>query len=591
MLDLLARLLSSDEFMPHGHCYLWQPGIVSLHVISDAIIALAYTTIPFTLLYFVRRRSDLPYRWIFLCFGLFIIACGATHYLEIVTLWRPVYWLSGAVKAITALASLPTAVLLVWLVPRALTLPSPDDLRRTTEALRTSEARFRAAIEAGLDAFFVLEAVRDAEGAVHDFTVVEMNTTGARLIAQPDQAPPRASQRGRFVRHPELVAKHRAVTETRGVIDEETLLHLPGLSPTWFHHQAVPVGDGVAVTLRDISRRKHDEHARLVASMVASSNDAIVAQSMDGIIESWNVGAERLYGYSAEEAIGRARTLVVPPDHADPAVVLLERLTRGERVEGFEAVRRRKDGALIDVSIRLSPIRDDAGAVTGISAIGRDITAAKEAARRLKASLLEKEVLLKEVHHRVKNNLQVISSLLNLEAGRVTNPEATAALRASQSRVRSIAAFHEGVYQAQDLAHVDMTHYLDALLRGLRATYGSAGDGVKMTVDAAGLMLSADLAIPCGLIANELVTNAFKHAWPSGRGRGAIDLALRREDDHLVLRVADDGVGLPSGFDPTSPGTLGLQLVQTLSAQIGGGIRVDSVERGAAFSVTFKASS
>src|SRR4051812_47326224 len=155
MLDFLAPLFSSDEFMPHGHCYLWQPGIVWLHVVSDALIALAYTTIPFTLLYFVRRRRDLPFTWIFLCFGLFIVACGATHYLEIVTLWKPWYWLSGIVKAITALASLPTAVLLVRLIPRALALPSPDDLRRATEALRVSEARFRAAMEAGLDAFFV----------------------------------------------------------------------------------------------------------------------------------------------------------------------------------------------------------------------------------------------------------------------------------------------------------------------------------------------------------------------------------------------------------------------------------------------------
>jgi PAS domain S-box-containing protein len=589
MLDLLARLFSSDEFMPHGHCYLWQPGIVWLHVVSDGIIGLAYTTIPFTLLYFVRRRRSLPFHWMFLCFGVFIIACGATHYLEILTLWKPVYWLSGAVKAITALASLMTALLLVRLMPRALQLPSPDDLRRATEALRMSEARFRAAIEAGLDAFYVMEAVRDSSGAIRDFHVVEMNSTGARLIAQPDKAPPRASQRGRFVKHPELEAKHRTVTETRCLIDEETLLHLPVLGPTWFHHQAVPVGDGVAVTLRDISRRKNDEHARLIASMVASSNDAIMAQTVDGTIESWNLGAERLYGYSAQEAIGRSRTLVVPPDYTDPGEELVERVARGERVEDFEAVRRRKDGTLIDVSIRLSPIRNDAGAVTGVSAIGRDITAAKEADRRIKASLHEKEVLLKEVHHRVKNNLQVISSLLNLEAGRVTSPEAITALRASQSRVRSIAAFHEGVYQIHDLAHVDMARYFADLIRSLGATYGDAGEGVTTRVDAAGVVLSANLAIPCGLMVNELVTNAFKHAFPGGRG--AVTVTLREEAGRFTLRVADDGVGLPASFNMGSLASLGLELVQTLSEQIGGAVHVERGARGASFSVTFNASS
>ena len=269
-------------------------------------------------------------------------------------------------------------------------------------------------------------------------------------------------------------------------------------------------------------------------------------------------------------------------------LALIDRLTRGERIEDVETVRQRKDGALIDVSIRLSPIHDEAGALTGISAIARDITASREADRRLKASLKEKEVLLKEVHHRVKNNLQVISSLLNLEAGRLTNAEAIAAFRKSQARVRSIAAFHEGVYQAADLARVDMARYVGDLLRALRSTYGFVGDGVKVTIEAASVILGADLAIPCGLIASELITNAFKHAFPGGRG--TIDVAFEQRGDELTLRVSDDGVGLPGGFDLASLPSLGLQLVQTLSEQIGGALSVDRRGPGLAFSVTFKAS-
>ena len=253
MLDFLAPLFSSNEFMPHGHCYLWQPGVIWLHVTSDAIIALAYTTIPFTLLYFVRRRRDLPFHWIFRCFGVFVVACGATHYLEILTLWAPWYWLSGGVKAITAVASLLTAVLLVRLVPRALALPSPGDLRQATEALRVSEARFRAAMEAGLDAFFVMEAVRNPDGAILDFSVVEMNAAAASLMAQPDRAPPRASQRGRFGRHPELVAKHRRVIETRTPLDEEIEIDLRGAGRVWFHHQGQPGEDPLVDRLRDAS--------------------------------------------------------------------------------------------------------------------------------------------------------------------------------------------------------------------------------------------------------------------------------------------------------------------------------------------------
>jgi hypothetical protein len=120
-------LFSSGPYMPHGYCYLWNPGLVGLHVISDLLIALSYLSIPFTLAYFVFKRRDLPFHWIFVCFGIFILACGATHAMEIWTLWHADYWTSGVIKAITAAASVPTAMLLVKLVPQAVALPGPRD--------------------------------------------------------------------------------------------------------------------------------------------------------------------------------------------------------------------------------------------------------------------------------------------------------------------------------------------------------------------------------------------------------------------------------------------------------------------------------
>jgi two-component system, LuxR family, sensor kinase FixL len=195
MPGFLKDLFSSDGFMPHGHCYLWNPGLVWLHVISDGLVALAYTSIPFTLVYFARKRKDIPFNWMFLCFGMFIIACGATHLMEVWTLWTPTYWLSGVIKAITAAASLPTAVLLIRLLPRALAIPTPAQLRqahdelgkahaaletrvlertaqltqkneelakeiverkRAEAALRESEARKTAVIEAALDAIVMM---------------------------------------------------------------------------------------------------------------------------------------------------------------------------------------------------------------------------------------------------------------------------------------------------------------------------------------------------------------------------------------------------------------------------------------------------
>jgi len=122
--------------MPHGHCYMWDPALIWLHVLSDGFIALAYYSIPITLIYFVRKRKDLVFDWMFICFAIFIVACGTTHLMEILNIWVPSYWLSGMIKAITALTSVVTAVLLVRLVPQALALPSPYQLRKSNEALQ-----------------------------------------------------------------------------------------------------------------------------------------------------------------------------------------------------------------------------------------------------------------------------------------------------------------------------------------------------------------------------------------------------------------------------------------------------------------------
>jgi two-component system cell cycle sensor histidine kinase/response regulator CckA len=154
MLGPLQDLFSSDGFMPHGHCYMWNPTLIRIHVIADGITAVSYTSIPFSLAYFALKRRDIPFNAMFWCFGLFIVACGATHYMDIWTLWTPTYWLAGLLKAFTAAASLPTAIYLVRLMPQALKIPTPsilqatnDQLRKTSEELRATQAR----LEIGID--------------------------------------------------------------------------------------------------------------------------------------------------------------------------------------------------------------------------------------------------------------------------------------------------------------------------------------------------------------------------------------------------------------------------------------------------------
>ena len=173
MMNFIESLFSSDGFMPHGFCYLWNAKLVWLHVISDSLIALAYFSIPVTLIYFIRKRRDLPFNWIFVCFGLFILACGSTHLMEVWTLWHANYWFSGAIKAFTAMASVPTAILLVDLVPEALRLPSP-------KALSDEIAERKCAQEA------LIEAKNELERRVQERTA-DLTNANEKLIAEIEQ--------------------------------------------------------------------------------------------------------------------------------------------------------------------------------------------------------------------------------------------------------------------------------------------------------------------------------------------------------------------------------------------------------------------
>ncbi len=146
-MDTLSSWFGSQGFMPHGHCFLWTPSILWLSVISDALIALAYLTIPITLLYFIRKRRDMPFDWMFIAFGIFILACGSTHVADIWVIWRPDYWLSVILKAITAAASVVTAIVLVRLVPVALRIPSPAQLEAVNAELQQANAELRIAME------------------------------------------------------------------------------------------------------------------------------------------------------------------------------------------------------------------------------------------------------------------------------------------------------------------------------------------------------------------------------------------------------------------------------------------------------------
>jgi two-component sensor histidine kinase len=383
MIELISRFFNTDGFMPHGMCYLWQPGILSLHIVSDALIMLAYFSIPFTLLHFVRKRTDLRFHWIVPSFAIFIIACGLTHLLDISTIWYPTYWLSGGIKAATALASVTTAIMLVKLVPAAMRVVSPAVLQAANENLARE----------------VLERKRAEQNAL------DINASLEARVAE------RTSQ----------LATVNAALEQR-------------------------------------------------------------------------------------------------------------------------------------VSARTSELK-------------------------------ERESLLQEVHHRVKNNLQVISSLINMQVRGLADESTQAALRECQSRVATMAQIHEMLYQSADYARVPFAKYArDLAARIFSASETSAAVALKL--DLQELSLPVEQAIPCGLILNELVGNSLKHAFPNAAG-GTICVDLRlASSKSAILSVSDDGIGLSPTLHWGKLGSLGVQLVMTLVEQLAGKLEIIR-QPGSTFRITF----
>jgi two-component sensor histidine kinase len=218
----------------------------------------------------------------------------------------------------------------------------------------------------------------------------------------------------------------------------------------------------------------------------------------------------------------------------------------------------------------------------------RELLERRRANARINASLREKEVLLKEIHHRVKNNLQIISSLLELQSVTVRDDKTLDVFKECRNRVRSMALVHERLYQAKDLASIKSAEYVDSLLASLRASYMANSNQVTLHARVKKAFLNIDTAIPCGLIINELVSNALKYAFPDGRS-GRIEVQLRSvANDDLMLLVRDNGVGLPSSIDVWNTETLGLQVVTLLTSQHNGTIDLDR-NGGTTFRITFPA--
>ena len=343
-------------------------------------------------------------------------------------------------------------------------------------------------------------------------------------------------------------------------------------------------GVGRDITARiEAERSASDAHLALRKSearfrrVVEDAPNAIVVVGISGTIEMINARTEQMFGHAREALIGQNIATLIPERHRDghPALFrsFLADLTPRPMGSGRDLYALRRDGGEFPIEIALNPIETEDGLM--VLATITDITDRRQKEERIQAALKEKDVLLSEIHHRVKNNLQVVQSLLFLQSGKIADAAAQEALRDCQNRVQSMALIHQTLYASQDFARVNFNPFLNELISSLRKSNGVDRAPIGIRVTAEPIPLPLDTAMPCGLIVNELITNALKHAF-KGRDGGEIEVALVSvAPGEAMLSVADDGIGIPDNFNIEDATSLGLQLVLTLADQVGGSLTVN----------------
>ncbi len=325
-----------------------------------------------------------------------------------------------------------------------------------------------------------------------------------------------------------------------------------------------------------------EQHEKILARTVMCISDCICITDPKNHIVAVNDSFCQTYGYDHDQVVGQDL------DGLLPQMNTAEGQTHGE--ESPEILHPRHNGGSFPAMVSWSEVRTPGGQLLSKVAVIRDISRQKNTEEKLKSSLKEKEVLLKEIHHRVKNNLQVISSLLNLQASFMEDQRVSDALRDSQNRVKSMALIHELLYRSGALNKIDFLEYIRGLVSHVSGSFRNRGD-IFIEINIADVEFDVDFAIPCGLIVNELLSNSMKHAFPQG-SQGKILIELRREvqDDQevMILTVSDNGVGLPDDVDVENSRSLGLQLIKMLTQQIKGQLFTQT-DDGVQFVITFPA--
>lgn len=336
----------------------------------------------------------------------------------------------------------------------------------------------------------------------------------------------------------------------------------------------------------EIKNRKKSERELKLSniynrSLIEASLDPLVTIGPDGKITDVNSSTEEATGYSRRELVGtNFSNYFTEHDRAQEGY---KKVFKYGSVRDYLLEIQNRDGTSIPVLYNATTYKDESGNVIGILAAARDITELKKAEDKLKSSLNEKELLLKEIHHRVKNNMQIISSLLSLQSKYIDDDVTIQVLRESEVRIKAMSLVHESIYLSDNLSSIYFQNYIPRLVMNIIANYNA--DFITSKFDIEDIILNIETAIPCGLIVTELVTNSIKYAF--SRDEGVINVKFTRKLDKLKLVVSDNGIGLPDYLLNEGSNSLGLLLVKMLVKQLEGELKIDNVS-GTTFTVIFK---
>jgi PAS domain S-box-containing protein len=466
--------------------------------------------------------------------------------------------------------------------------------KRAEEAVKRSEARFAGIVRISEDAIISIDEQRNItlfnQGAEKIFGYSNQEVMGQRIEML---IPARFGDV-----HEGYIQKFGGSPDALRAMNERGAIYGLRKDGSEFPAEAAiskfEVGGEKVMTvrLRDITERKHAEEAvrrseARFAGIVRISEDAIISVDDQQSITLFNEGAEKVFGYTSDEVMGKKVDMLIPARFGAVHGRYIGNF--GSSPDALRAMNERgsifglrKDGTEFPAEASISKFEVAGQKVLTVRL--RDITERKRAEEQIRNSLEEKEILLKEIHHRVKNNLQVVSSLLSLQSGYPRMESVRELFLESQNRVKSMALIHEKLYQSADFSNIDFADYLESLARNLFHSYGVNPEQITLTIEV-DVELDIDHAIPCGLIINELLSNALKHAFPEER-TGTVMLAFHRQDGEFMLRFSDTGIGIPPEVDFRNTESLGLQLVTTLTSQLSG--KIEKLPwAGTAFEIRF----